>query len=97
MFVEELRLRVEHYFKIVVYTVRVSLSNNSGRHSQEHRIFPGQAFSGQHPVRPVQRGDEAAGDDRGVGRGARDNPTARDYQEDAGGIAKGSDDHPKGP
>jgi hypothetical protein len=36
MFVKELRLRVEHYFQIVVRTLRVKLLTNIGNSSKEH-------------------------------------------------------------
>lgn len=54
MFVDELRLRVEHYFKIVVYTVRVTYLHNLGHHSQKHRLLPCEAIPRQHPIHPLQ-------------------------------------------
>lgn len=54
MFVEELRLRVEHYFKIVIYTVRVNTLSYTGYNSQEYWVLLGQAVPRQYPILPLQ-------------------------------------------
>lgn len=58
MFVKELRLRVEHYFKITIRTLRVLHLINLGNNSKEYWIFLSQGIPVSYAVFSVQRASQ---------------------------------------